>query len=106
VKRLLAFLAATLAVAGCSPEGWIAAFWPDDYPEARAVAWCESRLDPTAVSPDGSNHGLFQINVVHRDSFEAVTGRPWSTGRYEAAANSMFARWLYDGQGWGPWTCA
>src|SRR5262245_19275732 len=29
------------------------------------IAWCESRFNFRAVSPDGSNLGAFQINRVH-----------------------------------------
>lgn len=104
--RATAVALALTFVAGCSPEGWIGVFFPDRYDDARHVAWCESRLDPTAVSRDGSNHGLFQINRVHRATFERVTGQPWDTGIYEPAHNTRFARWLYDQQGWTPWrTC-
>jgi len=70
------------------------------------VAWCESRLDPNAVSAGGGNHGLFQINNVHRESFARVTGVRFEDGRYDADLNSRFARWLYDQQGWSPWACA
>lgn len=70
------------------------------------VANCESSLNPGAVSPGGGNHGLFQINNVHAGQFAAVTGRPWATGRYEAYANTVFAHWLYDRSGWGPWGCS
>jgi hypothetical protein len=68
------------------------------------LAHCESTLNPGAVSPGGGNWGLFQINTVHRSSFEAVTGRPWSAV-LEADANAQFARWLFDQQGWAPWAC-
>jgi hypothetical protein len=73
--------------------------------QAMRVADCESSLDPSAVSPGGGNYGLFQINSVHRDSFEQVTGRPWSDV-LDAYANSQFAAWLYNQSGgWGPWAC-
>jgi hypothetical protein len=87
-----------------SAEGAIAHWFPDVYDEALAVARCESGLNPSAVSPGGANHGLFQINSVHRTSFEAVTGRPWSDV-YDADANAQFARHLYDDSGWDAWTC-
>ena len=38
--------------------------------QAMGVARCESGLDPNAVSRGGGNWGLFQINTVHRGSFE------------------------------------
>jgi hypothetical protein len=68
------------------------------------VADCESSLDPTAVSPGGGNWGLFQINTVHRDDFEAVTGQPWSAV-LDAYWNSVYAKKLHDREGWGPWAC-
>lgn len=79
---------------------------------ARAVAKCESGLDPTAVSPGGGNFGLFQINVAHNSpdakdphSFQAVTGLPWSA-TLQAGPNTKYAKYLYDtSQGWGPWGC-
>jgi Lysozyme like domain len=87
-----------------SAERAIAHWFPDVYDAAVSVAWCESNMDPGAVSSGGGNHGLFQINSLHRSSFESVTGRPWSDV-YDADANARFARHLYDGSGWGPWTC-
>jgi len=69
------------------------------------VARCESGLNPRAVSSGGGNHGLFQINNVHRGTFESVTGQPWSAV-YTAEANTRFAHWLWSQQGWGPWACA
>lgn len=83
----------------------IAAWFPDMYDSAVGVAHCESTLNPAAVSAGGGNWGLFQINTVHRGSFEAVTGRPWSDV-LNADANAQFARWLHDSSGgWGPWAC-
>lgn len=73
--------------------------------KAIAVARCESGLNPGAMSPGGGNHGLFQINSVHRGTFEAVTGAPWSAV-YDAELNTRFAKYLHDRSGWGPWACA
>lgn len=70
---------------------------------ATAIARCESNLNPSAVSPT-NDHGLFQINAVHRGQFEAVTGAPWSAV-YDAELNTVYAKHLYDQQGWGPWVC-
>lgn len=73
--------------------------------QAMGVARCESSLDPNAVSSGGGNWGLFQINTVHRDSFESVTGQPWSNV-LDPYANATFAAWLYNQSGgWGPWAC-
>ena len=73
--------------------------------QAMGVARCESHLDPNAVSRGGGNWGLFQINTVHRSSFESVTGQPWSNV-LDPYANAQFAAWLYNQSGgWGPWGC-
>ena len=73
-------------------------------PTARRIAECESGMNPNAVSPT-NDHGLFQINAVHRGQFEAVTGASWASV-YDPELNTMYARYLYGQQGWGPWTCA
>jgi hypothetical protein len=73
--------------------------------QAMGVAQCESNLDPNAVSSGGGNWGLFQINTVHKNSFEEVTGHPWSEV-LDPYLNSNFAAWLYNqSSGWGPWAC-
>ena len=73
--------------------------------QAMGVAQCESGLDPSAVSPGGGNWGLFQINTVHRSSFESVTGHSWSEV-LDPYLNANFAAWLYNQSGgWGPWAC-
>jgi hypothetical protein len=73
--------------------------------QASRVADCESSLDATAISPGGSNWGLFQINTVHRADFESVTGHPWAHV-LNADLNAMYAKHLYDSEGWRPWACA
>jgi hypothetical protein len=64
--------------------------WPCG--EALAVARCESGLDPGAVSPDGQNIGVFQVNVIHG----------WHPGLAENVAKAYA---IYVDQGWGPWSC-
>lgn len=95
--------APTPAPTGSAGEA-IAAWFPDAYDKAVRVAGCESNLNPGAVSAGGGNHGLFQINSVHRSSFTAVTGQPWASV-YDAYYNAQFARHLYDSSGWQPWGC-
>lgn len=68
------------------------------------VARCESTLNPSAVSKGGANWGLFQINSVHKDDFEAYTGQPWSEV-LNAKYNTEYAKKLYDSLGWSPWAC-
>jgi hypothetical protein len=86
-------------------EAAIRRWFPENFEKASDVAWCESRHDPGAVSPGGGNHGLFQINSVHRAEFEAVTGVSWDAGIYDASLNAQYARALFDQQGWAPWAC-
>ena len=102
--RILAAVAGVLALGACSPQAYIDRVFGPAAGEATSVATCESGLDPNAVSPGGGNHGLFQINNVHRGTFEQVTGQPW-TAVYDPYFNAVFAKWLYDQQGWQPWTC-
>ena len=77
--------------------------------KAVRVARCESGLNPNAVSPGGGNHGLFQINNVHRPMVEGM-GYKWSD-IYNPYVNSKIAKIIYDdavrrGQwGWQPWGC-
>ena len=99
------FAAALFAVAGCTPDYWIHTHFDTagQTSNAERVATCESNKDPFAVSHT-NDHGLFQINAIHRADFERVTGQPWSAV-YDPNFNAMFARWLYDQQGWGPWVC-
>lgn len=95
--------AAATAPAG-SLEGIIHRHFGSAAPAAIRIAKCESGMNPRAVSPT-NDHGLFQINIVHRGQFEAVTGAPWSSV-YDPELNTIYARHLYAEQGWGPWTCA
>jgi hypothetical protein len=104
LKRSLAIAAATVTLTACTPQEAIGFWFREHADEAKAVAECESGMDPSARSAGGGNHGLFQINNVHRASFERVTGMPWSEV-YNSVHNARFAKWLYDQQGWEPWTC-
>lgn len=72
--------------------------WPCE--QAIRVAFCESSLSPAAVSPDGANFGLFQINRVHAGK---VGGNLASL--LDAATNIRVAVALWRDQGWGPWSC-
>lgn len=91
---------------GGSVEAAIARWFPGQEAKASDVAWCESSHDPEAVSAGGGNHGLFQINRVHRADFVAVTGVSWEAGIYDPDLNARFAAWLHDREGWAPWACA
>ena len=64
--------------------------------EAVAVAWCESRLNPTAQN--GQYHGLFQMGSHERSLFGHG-----STAHVQArAAHRYFVR---SGRDWSPWAC-
>ena len=97
------FIGALLVGGACTPQQSIAALFGDNAGSATRVADCESRMDPNAVSPT-NDHGLFQINNVHREQFQQVTGQSWSAV-YDPYWNTYYAKWLFDRQGWGPWTC-
>jgi outer membrane biosynthesis protein TonB len=73
---------------------------------ALVIARCESSLNPGATNPAGY-YGLFQIGSGHAPRFEAVTGTSWQSGRYDARANTTYAKWLFDGDGqtWRQWGC-
>lgn len=88
------------------PESAVREFFGDIFSQAWGVSGCESGHDPGAISTGGGNWGLFQINRVHKIDFEQFTGQPWSTGVLNARFNAMYARKLYNGSGWGPWSCA
>lgn len=70
---------------------------------AARVAKCESGFNPRAVSPGGSNLGLFQVNRVHRRRWEAMG---YSAGQMlEAEPNTRVAYAIFREQGWSPWAC-
>lgn len=106
-RRSVLFAVVLLSLTGCTPETAIGYWFPDLYDEATAVATCESRMDPNVVSASGSFHGMWQIGERwHRERFEQVTGVPFEQGVYEPYYATQYARWLYDQQGWDPWSCA
>ena len=79
-------------------DGWRALVCDPRYrwvcDEALAVLWCESRGDPNAVSPDGQNVGLFQLNIIH--------------GYYPDPVENVakaYAIWLDYGGHWTAWAC-
>jgi hypothetical protein len=89
---------------GCSPVDLAISHFPQSQ---RAKAQCiiahESRGDPGAVSPT-NDHGIFQINAVHRSNFQRVTGSQFYNGVYDPFENGQYAAWLWRQQGWSPWT--
>ena len=64
--------------------------------EALAVAWCESRLNPTAQN--GQYRGLFQMGSHERSLF----GHGRTAHDQSLAAHRYFVR---SGRDWSPWAC-
>ena len=63
---------------------------------AVAVAWCESRLSPTAEN--GQYRGLFQMGSYERSLF----GHGSTAHDQSVAAHRYFVR---SGRDWSPWAC-
>lgn len=109
-KKLMSLAVAGFLIAaasGCTPTDVAIAHFPaNQRGNAQCVVRYESGGDPGAVSPGGGNHGLFQINTVHKGTFRQVTGKNFYPGVYDADANGKFAAWLWRQQGWRPWTAA
>lgn len=74
--------------------------------EAKQVAYCESRLNPGAISPTNSNGtrdwGLMQINDVWRQAFPVRWAKV-----LDAKTNVDMAWHIYQtaNNTWQPWTC-
>lgn len=103
--RLLAAIVLVVLTAGCTNWEIVAFYFGDHADQANDVVECESHHQADAVSPDGANHGMWQINNVHRRRFVEVTGQPWGEV-YNPVHASRYARWLYDQTGdFSAWTC-
>lgn len=103
-------LTLSLCAVGCedtrSPvEQAVEWFPPSQRATARCIIQAESGGRPDAVSPS-NDHGLFQINAVHRRAFEALTHKPFRPTIYEPILNGQMARKVWDDAGgsWRPWT--
>jgi hypothetical protein len=81
-------------------ERLVAAAFPEDVATAFRIVECESRWDPSAVSPT-NDHGLFQINAIHLQP----GGAGYGMDPYNPVENITIARRLYDESGWRPWVC-
>ena len=71
-------------------------------PAALTVAWCESRLTPSAVG--GPNVGLFQVNYVHHEPGESWPAfvRRFTNIRTNVAYAFRLSR---AGTDWRAWSC-
>jgi len=83
--------------------GWTATRYAWDMSDVSAVASCESGGLGNAISPDGQNWGLMQLNVVHK-ARAARLGFTWEQ-MLDARANLLVAYDLWLDQGWTPWAC-
>lgn len=76
--------------------------WPQE--QALEIAWCESRLSPTAynVNSSGSiDRGVFQINDFYwEEQFPTLY-----KDVYEVDANVQMAYTIYLKFGFSPWVC-
>ena len=74
--------------------------------DVKQVAWCESRMNPQAISPTNRNgsqdFGLMQIND---GAWQKYFGKRWAQV-LNAEQNIAMAYEIYSQYGWRPWTCA
>lgn len=85
----------------CAYERLIRHMFPD-WPDAVAVAWRESRCQPTAANRTSSARGLMQLLMsLHAHRLVTVGCRPsdWS----DAWCNLAAARDLFEAAGTNPW---
>lgn len=87
--------------------------WPADrdiLETLASVMWRESRCLPGAINPNSPDHGLTQINEIHRAYVEQIYGIPFEEAMTDPAKNLHFAYRLYSelesaGRcGWAPWS--
>lgn len=65
------------------------------------IILCESHGDPRAISADGQNWGLGQVNLVH---LSRVNGDPYAL--LDPATNIRVMHDIYiDNAGFSPWSC-
>lgn len=81
-------------------------FGPQLFPHAVKVAWCESRLNPSAVNGSNKNgtvdRGLFQLNDGGTMQRLGINSRE----AFDAATAASAAKVLFEDRGWQPWVCA
>lgn len=87
--------------------------WPADrdiLETLASVMYRESRCQPTVVNPTSPDHGLLQVNEIHRAYVEQLYGMPFEEAMADPARNLNFAWHLYselEAQGrcgWEPWS--
>jgi hypothetical protein len=61
------------------------------------IAACESNFDENAISPDGQNVGLLQINLVHGWTTEQLTDPAFNIAAgYDVWLSQGYAAWACD----------
>ena len=81
---------------------------PDEWENLSRIMFRESRCQPHACSKSTAglkcrDAGLMQVNQIHT-KFLAQLGFSFPDSMLDATLNLSFARRLYEGSGWKPWT--
>lgn len=115
MKRILPiFLAAglLLGATGCTREDIARDAIVQYFPvwaeqKATAVAHCESRLNPGAISPGGGNWGLFQINRATWEPTVNRMGYRWDEvlNPYINAKIALYIWHDVHNNSWSAWGC-
>jgi len=90
------------AVATLAVEALIRAAFGEHGEEALRIAECESRMDPNAVSYDGSSFGLFQLHAPTWARVFPDFWQQWSDPQW----NIEHAKLIFERAGsFSPWEC-
>lgn len=82
-------------------------FSSSDVNRAVRLAWCLSRFDVDAVDPDSGVLGLFQIAPSDWMSATGEMGLSSSSDPFNPSLNvAVAAHIVYQGAGWGYWSCS
>jgi len=81
---------------------------PDEWENLSRIMFRESRCQPDACSKSTSglkcrDAGLLQVNQIHT-KFLNDLGYEFPDSMLDPSLNLAFARRLYEGSGWKPWT--
>jgi hypothetical protein len=81
---------------------------PEEWQNLSRIMFRESRCQPDACSKSTSglkcrDAGLMQINQIHT-KFIAQLGQSFPDSMLDPSLNLAFARRLYEGSGWKPWS--
>ena len=82
-------------------------FSSSDVNKAVRLAWCLSRFDVDLVNPDLGLLGLFQIAPSDWIATTEAMGLDSAADPFDPALNvAVAAHIVYQGSGWGYWTCS